>query len=43
LEKHENVRQLVDNGWLLLFAIEDDGKSYYRCHKGVQWAAVERP
>ena len=43
LEKHESVRQLVDNGWLLLFAIEDDGKSYYRCHKAVQWEAVELP
>jgi uncharacterized protein YbcC (UPF0753/DUF2309 family) len=41
LAKHENVRQLVDNGWLLLFAIEDDGESYYRHLPGARWETIE--
>jgi uncharacterized protein len=41
LAKHENVRQLVDNGWLLLFAIEDEGERYYRCQPGAQWEPFE--
>ena len=40
LAKHESVRQLVDNGWLLLFAIEDEGKSYYRCQPGAHWEPI---
>ncbi len=40
LAKHDNVRQLVDNGWLLLFAIEDQGEQYYRCQPGAQWDLV---
>jgi len=41
LAKHENVRMLVDNAWLLLFAIEDEGGSIfaYRPHAG--WSALE--
>ncbi len=42
LAKHENVRQLVDHGWVLLFAIEDDGKSYSRCRPGAQWETLKR-
>jgi len=30
LEKHANVRELVDNGWLHLLAIADDGATYKR-------------
>ncbi|CAN5711609.1 DUF2309 domain-containing protein [soil metagenome] len=39
LEKHDGVRQLFDNGWLLLFAIEDD--SYYRYRSGLPWDKIE--
>jgi hypothetical protein len=41
LAKHENVRQLVDNGWLLLFAIEEEGGSYSRCLPGARWEKIE--
>lgn len=41
LAKHESVRQLVDNGWLLLFAIEDEGESYYRYQPRQGWEPVE--
>ena len=40
LAKHENVRQLVDNGWLLLFAIEEEGKRLYRCLQGTHWETI---
>ena len=30
LDKHENLRQLVDNGWFHLFAIVDEGRSMKR-------------
>ena len=43
LVKHENVQHLVENGWLLLFAIEDEGENYYRCRPGAQWELVECP
>ena len=43
LAKHTGVRQLVDNGWLLLFAIEDEGEHYYRCLPGALWELVECP
>ncbi len=41
LAKHENVRYLVDNGWLLLFAIEEEGKSYSRYLPGAHWEKVQ--
>jgi uncharacterized protein YbcC (UPF0753/DUF2309 family) len=37
LTKQEGVRQLVDHGWLLLFAIEEEGASYYRYLPGAGW------
>ena len=40
LAKHENVRHLVDHGWLLLFAIGDEGKSFHRCLPGAQWESI---
>ncbi len=43
LAKHENVRQLVENGWLLLFAIEDEGGSYHQCLPGSHWEKIDRP
>ncbi len=41
LAKHANVRQLVEHGWLLLFAIEDDGGSYHRCLPGLRWERLD--
>ena len=38
--KHEMVRQLADNRWIHLFAIEQDGGAYYRYQKDRQWAKV---
>jgi uncharacterized protein YbcC (UPF0753/DUF2309 family) len=43
LAKHDGIRQLVEHGWLLLFAIEDDGKNYFRFHPRSQWQQVEIP
>lgn len=40
LAKHENVRHLVDNGWILLFAIEDDGQTLLRCLPGMNWEGL---
>ncbi len=37
LAKHEGVRQLADHGWLLLFAIEDDGATRHRYLPGAKW------
>jgi len=33
IERHEAVRQLVENGWLHLFRIADDGMVYRRVAK----------
>lgn len=41
LAKHNNVRQLADNGWLLLFAIEDEGNNFYRYQPGALWEPIE--
>ena len=41
IEKHEDVRELLDNGWLHLFAIEDEGQTFARYIGGQQWK-VER-
>jgi uncharacterized protein len=30
LAKHTNVRELIENGWVHLFAVENDGKEFYR-------------
>jgi uncharacterized protein YbcC (UPF0753/DUF2309 family) len=43
LAKHDGIRQLVEHGWLLLFAIEDDGKSYFRFQPRSQWQQVGIP
>ncbi len=41
LEKHQNVRELFDNGWLHLFAIEEEGKSTHRYLPGLNWELAE--
>jgi uncharacterized protein YbcC (UPF0753/DUF2309 family) len=38
--KHESVRQLADNRWIHLFAIEQDG-TYYRYQKDQEWRKVQ--
>jgi uncharacterized protein YbcC (UPF0753/DUF2309 family) len=37
LDKHDNVRELVDNGWLHLLAIADDGTTYKRHASDGTW------
>lgn len=37
LAKHPEVRQLADHGWLLLFALEDEGQSWHRYLPGGRW------
>jgi hypothetical protein len=40
IEKHENVRHLLDNQWLHLFQIADEGKRYFRYAGHLSWQAV---
>jgi uncharacterized protein YbcC (UPF0753/DUF2309 family) len=40
LAKHEAVRHLVEHGWLLLFAIEDEGAALHRYLPGKQWEPI---
>ncbi|NJN46436.1 MAG: DUF2309 domain-containing protein [Candidatus Competibacteraceae bacterium] len=40
IEKHENVRQLLDNQWLHLFQIAEEGKRYFRYNGNLSWQAV---
>lgn len=40
IAKHESVSQLVNNGWVHLFAIEDEGHSILRHLAGGGWEAV---
>jgi len=40
IARHESVRQLVENGWLHLFAIEDEGRVIWRRAAGEIWQAA---
>lgn len=40
LDKHEGVKDLVQNGWILLFAIEDEGKSTYQIQPNGSWKKI---
>ncbi|PZO46777.1 MAG: DUF2309 domain-containing protein, partial [Alphaproteobacteria bacterium] len=40
ISAHESVRQLVENKWIHLFAIEDDG-AIHRYWGGLCWASAE--
>ncbi|OAN46535.1 hypothetical protein A6A03_12110 [Chloroflexus islandicus] len=40
IAKHEQVRQLLDNGWLYLFAIGENGKVTHQYAGGLRWQAV---
>jgi hypothetical protein len=37
IAKHEQVRQLVDNGWLYLFAMDENGTVAHRYVGGLNW------
>ena len=39
IAKHESVRQLVDNGWLYLFALDDAGRVTHQYAGGLKWDA----
>ncbi|MHB1774317.1 MAG: putative inorganic carbon transporter subunit DabA, partial [Acidimicrobiales bacterium] len=38
--KHEGVRNIVDNGWVHLFSLADEGRTIRRYVGGLQWRAV---
>lgn len=40
IEKHEAVRQLVDNGWLNLFALDENGQISARYTGNLKWEEV---
>ncbi|MFO1089327.1 MAG: DUF2309 domain-containing protein [Hyphomicrobiales bacterium] len=40
LEKHDGVRALFDNGWLTLFALDEEGKMAWRYAGGLVWERV---
>ncbi len=39
LEKHESVRELLDNGWLNLLAMDDKGRVSHRYAGNLEWQA----
>jgi uncharacterized protein YbcC (UPF0753/DUF2309 family) len=39
LEKHPQVRELFDNRWLHLFAIDEEGKLAQRYESDLRWKA----
>jgi uncharacterized protein YbcC (UPF0753/DUF2309 family) len=43
IEKHSNVRDLLDNGWIQLFAMEDEGHTIFRYRKDLHWSFVPGP
>ena len=40
LSRHDNVRALFDNGWLQLFALDEQGKMAWRYAKGLCWTEM---
>lgn len=38
LRRHENVRNLFDNGWLYLYALDDNGQMAWRYDGNLNWA-----
>ncbi|GEO42877.1 UPF0753 protein [Skermanella aerolata] len=41
IEIHASVRQLVDNGWVHLFRIDEDGRTIRRYARSLTWETVE--
>jgi uncharacterized protein YbcC (UPF0753/DUF2309 family) len=42
LAKHDDLRRLVDHGWVRLFALGDDGRLTHRYVGGLAWSGVVR-
>jgi len=40
LSRHDNVRALFDNGWLHLFALDEEGRMAWRYVGDLQWAVM---
>jgi len=40
LKRHEGVRDLFDNGWLHLIAMDDDGKLAWRYDRNLNWTPM---
>ena len=40
LKKHESIRQLCDNQWIYLFAINDTGKVTYKYIGNLEWELI---
>ena len=43
LKRHDGVRDLFDNGWLTLFALDDTGRMAWRYDGDLQWSKVDAP
>jgi uncharacterized protein YbcC (UPF0753/DUF2309 family) len=41
LDRHPGVRALFDNGWLHLFAMDDDGRMAWRYDGDLEWSQLE--
>ena len=41
IAKHTSVRELVDNQWLHLFAIDDDGRVSHHYRGGLEWSKLD--
>ncbi|MEW6092005.1 MAG: DUF2309 domain-containing protein [Pseudomonadota bacterium] len=42
LSRHANVRALFDNGWLHLFALDEQGRMAWRYAGNLEWTAIGR-
>jgi uncharacterized protein YbcC (UPF0753/DUF2309 family) len=40
LDKHESIRQLCDNQWIYLFAMNDEGKVAYKYIGNLEWELI---
>ena len=40
MSRHDNVRALFDNGWLHLFALDEEGRMAWRYAGDLQWTAM---
>lgn len=40
LDKHESIRQLCDNQWIYLFAMNDEGKVAYKYIGNLEWEII---
>ena len=40
ISKHGSVRELVDNGWIYLFALNDNGEVTHQYQQNLEWDAI---